>query len=162
MRKVILVCLFKIAKALLSLRYRIRVEGLEKIPSRGVLFLPNHPAEIDPVILTTILGPRFFPRSLVVEHFYYLYGFTWLMRWVCAFPIPSMSEKKSRWRQKAVEKAYQEVKDSLHRGENWIVYPSGKLKQTGEEQIGGASFSHDLLLDCPEVTFVLVKNELEN
>jgi hypothetical protein len=40
-----------------------------------VLFLPNHPAEIDPIILTTILGPYFFPRSVVIEYFYDLKWF---------------------------------------------------------------------------------------
>ena len=56
-----------ILRALLWLRYRIRVKGLDRIASpdgRGVLFLANHPALIDPIILMTVLWPRFRPRVL--------------------------------------------------------------------------------------------------
>ena len=64
--------LYLIIKGLLSIRYRIRVVGLEHLTPKslpkdsGILFLPNHPAELDPIIVTTLLWPRFHPRPLVV------------------------------------------------------------------------------------------------
>ena len=42
------------ARLILSLRYRVHIEGLENIlakGNKGVLLLPNHPAYLDPVIL---------------------------------------------------------------------------------------------------------------
>jgi 1-acyl-sn-glycerol-3-phosphate acyltransferase len=102
----VLGCFIRLA---LRLRYRIKVEGFEEIKSLkdhkpGILFLPNHPAEIDPIILMTILGPCFFPRSLIVEHFYYLKGFQMIMDLVRVVPIPTMAEKANRWKEKEVVK----------------------------------------------------------
>ena len=54
---------------LLRLRYRIRVEGLREIKrslrddQRPILFLPNHQALIDPVIITSLLFNAFAPQT---------------------------------------------------------------------------------------------------
>ncbi|MFS8563771.1 MAG: hypothetical protein LVR00_05430 [Rhabdochlamydiaceae bacterium] len=52
-----------IVKTCLRLRYRVHVRGLENLKrlhnKSGTLFLPSHPAEIDPVILMTILWGNF-------------------------------------------------------------------------------------------------------
>ena len=108
-----------------------------KSSRKGILFLPNHPAEIDPVLLMTVIGPHFYPRALVVEHFYRLKGFKWLLDLARVMPIPSMAEKANKWRGKEIEKKQQEVMQGLDRGENFIIYPSGKLKLTGLELLGG-------------------------
>ena len=55
---------------LLWLRYDIRVTGLKKILERGregVLFLPNHPALIEPMILVTYLNGRLPTRVIADE-----------------------------------------------------------------------------------------------
>src|SRR5262245_40870934 len=59
-----------LGRLLLRLRYRLEVRGLDAIRARGrarVLFLANHAALIDPVILITLLYPDFRPRSLADE-----------------------------------------------------------------------------------------------
>ena len=49
--------LSSLLKALLSLRYDIKVTGLENLTqNKGVLIIPNHPAEIDPVIISIMLS----------------------------------------------------------------------------------------------------------
>ncbi|HWQ10265.1 MAG TPA: hypothetical protein VN436_14190, partial [Holophaga sp.] len=56
-----------IARCALRLRYRIEVQGLEEVAAKGttgILFLPNHPALVDPVIVLSELHRRFAPRSL--------------------------------------------------------------------------------------------------
>ena len=55
-----------IAKLVLSLRYKIRIIGLDKIAEKGktgIVFLPNHPALIDPVIMFTYLHGPFRPHG---------------------------------------------------------------------------------------------------
>ena len=57
-----------LVKFALRIRYRITVRGLGEIKSRGnngILFLSNHPALIDPIIMLSILHKDFAPRSLV-------------------------------------------------------------------------------------------------
>ncbi len=153
---------FWVVRCLLGLRYRIRTQGLAEIRSLkghkpGVLFLPNHPAEIDPILLMCILGPRFFPRCVVVEHFYRLKGFQWILDLVRVLPVPSMAEQANQWRGKEVAKILGSIQEQIHEGENFIIYPSGKLKRSGLERIGGASFVHSLLQEDPQIPIVLVR-----
>src|SRR5262245_52889649 len=60
-------------RLLLSLRYRVRVRGLEKL--RGlkgpVLVLPNHPAYIDPPLVVSALWPALRLRPLVYEGLFF-------------------------------------------------------------------------------------------
>ena len=54
-------------RPLLWLRYRITVRGLKAVAARGrkgILFLPNHPALIDPALVQAVLRGQFRPRAL--------------------------------------------------------------------------------------------------
>jgi len=150
-------------RVILSLRYRIKVKNLKPLldaehhRSGGVLFLPNHPAEIDPLILNALLAPKFHPRPLVVEHFYYLSGAHLFMKWVNALPMPNFEMSANKWKIKEVEKALQKVKKAIGEGDNFLVYPSGHLKTDGREIVGGNSFVHRILEICPDVKIVLVR-----
>lgn len=151
------------SKRLLGLRYDITVKGLDRIIKKqlkkesGILFLPNHPAEIDPVILFAILMRNFNPRPLVVEKFYYMTGMHFFMRLARACPIPHVETTANQWELRRVEKAYKTIKEGLKSGENFLLYPSGHLKKEGYEVIGGNSFVHRLIHDCPDVKIVLIR-----
>jgi long-chain-fatty-acid--[acyl-carrier-protein] ligase len=152
-----------LVRLLVSLRYHIIVKGLENLTSDkfkrpgGILFLPNHPAEIDPVILESVLGGKFCPRPVVVEHFYYLKGFRLFMDLVKAMPLPTMDVLANKWRGKKVQKQFDNVVSELKNKANFLIYPSGRLKISGVEMIGGASFIHKLLQAAPETNIVLVR-----
>lgn len=151
------------ARGLIRLRYRLVIRGLESVkqedlnPSGGILFLPNHPAEIDPVFLESILWPSFSPRPLVVEYFYRLRGFKWLMDLIRAMPLPTMDAGVNRFRSKRVENQFNGIVEGLKKQENFLIYPSGRLKITGAEMLGGASFVHKLVQTVPETNLVLVR-----
>ncbi|MEI8300245.1 MAG: AMP-binding protein, partial [Chlamydiota bacterium] len=49
------------------------------------------------------------------------------------------------------------MKKGLENGENFIIYPSGHLKKAGYEVIGGNSFIHRLIHECPDVKIVLIR-----
>ncbi len=155
--------LLKLIQKALALRYDIEVRGLDKIAKKklkkesGILFLPNHPAEMDPVIIQSLLVKNFFPRPLVVEHFYYAPGMHFFMRLVRAFPIPMVETTANQWKVKQVDKAFETIKEGLEKGENFLIYPSGHLKKTGFEPIGGNSFVHRIIQECPDVKIVLIR-----
>jgi long-chain-fatty-acid--[acyl-carrier-protein] ligase len=155
--------IFWLVRFLIALRYRLVVKGLDQLtPERfkrrgGIVFLPNHPAEIDPVILETVLWKKFRPRPLVVEHFYHLKGFRFFMDLVKAMPLPTMDVMANKWRGKKVEKQFNQVVQELRNKGNFLIYPSGRLKMTGMDLVGGASFVHNLLQACPEAHVVLVR-----
>jgi len=147
-----------VARFLLRVRYNVKVKYLTPISKdKPILFLPNHPAEIDPILLMVNLGPKYFPKPMVVEHFYRLKGFQWILDIVGVIPIPTMEEKANIWRGKEVAKILADVSKQVKNGENFVIYPAGKLKSTGREQIGGASFVHNLLQVCPDMNVVLVR-----
>lgn len=155
--------IFWLIRFLIALRYRIVVKGLEKLTPEqfkrpgGVVFLPNHPAEIDPIILEMVLWRKFRPRPLVIEHFYELKGFKFFMDLVKALPLPTMDRVANKWRTKKIEQQFRTVVSELKNGNNILIYPAGRLKISGMELIGGASFVHRLLQECPEANIVLVR-----
>ncbi len=152
----------QIIRLLLCLRYKIEVKGLDEVLSikkgkAGLLFLPNHPAEIDPIIVMAVLGPHFFPRSIIVEHFYQLKGFKKILDCGRVVPVPSMEEKANKWKKKELSKIFTYIKDRLSEGENFMIYPAGKLKRSGVERVGGASFVHALVTEQRDAKVVLVR-----
>ena len=143
---------------LFSLRYKITVKGLDLIKKKGGhLFLPNHPAEIEPIIIYNLLAKRFAPRPLVIEHFYYLRGARLFMDIVRALPMPNFELSTNSWKVKQVDKCLKKVREKLKEGENFLIYPSGHLKREAHENIGGNSFIHNLIQNCPETEVVLVR-----
>jgi len=79
---------------LLGLRYRVEVRGLEEVRARGtrkILFLPNHPALIDPLIVLAALHKDFRPRPLANAARTDLPVIGWLARKVGTVLIPDLS-----------------------------------------------------------------------
>jgi long-chain-fatty-acid--[acyl-carrier-protein] ligase len=150
-------------RGLIGIRYRLRVTGLEKLtlanlPKKGgILFLPNHPAEIDPVIMMMVLWKKYRVHPLVVEQFYYLKGFHYFQKLIEAVPIPDFNGAVNKWKQKKIDKIFTFVGEKLKEGSNFLIYPAGRLKHGGEEIIGGASFVHTLLQQCPETNVILIR-----
>lgn len=154
-------CFAWVCRALLSLRYKIRVKGKEKLdalPSKqGILFLPNHPAHMDPLFLFVLLWPKYRMRPVVVEYIYRLPFLKPLMRLVRAVSIPNFDTSINQLKVKRANDAIQRIAEGLKVGENFALYPAGKLKNSGKEVLGGASGAHALVQECPNAQIVLVR-----
>ncbi len=149
--------------AILSLRYKIETKGLENITrgkmkrTGGILFLPNHVAHMEPVMIFAYLWPKFKMRPLVIEYVYRQRFLQPLMRIVRALPIPSFDTSINQIKIKRAERSMAEVAQGLKNGENIILYPSGRLKTSGKEVLAGASGVHTLLQECPDSNVVLIR-----
>jgi len=151
-----------ILRFLISLRYRLVFEGWEDLEKglkkrSGIIFLPNHSAEIDPPILMAILWPKFHPHPVVVDDFYYQKGLYFLMRYIGALPCPNMEYAVNRWKVRQLEKLQDRVVDGIRNGENYLIYPSGKLRTAEKEIVGGASFIPNVLQKESKTSVVLVR-----
>ena len=149
--------LYWLIRFLLWLRYQVEVVGLEKVlksGKKGILFLPNHPALIDPLIVYVHLWDQFKPRPLALEEYYN--RFTWILDLARVVPIPSM-DTANKWKGLQIEKAKKKIAKNLEQGDNFLIYPSGRIKTSPEEKIGGASIVHDLLQIRPENEVVLIR-----
>jgi len=147
-------------------RYKVTIKGLDKINAEtlrkpgGILFLPNHPAIfVDPSLVTLALWPRFPIRPLIVEYMYYLPGVNWLMRYLDALPIPNFVTTSNSLKKRKSEQMIESVITGLRNGENFLIYPAGKTKQTGIEFLGGASGVPQILNAAPEANVVLVRTK---
>ena len=143
-------------RKVLSLRYRLKITEKDIASEKGMIFIPNHPAEIDPIMLMTHLWGRFKPRPVVVEHFYYMQGAGPFMRMVDALPIPNFETTTNAWKINQAKKTYHKIKEGLAKGQNFLIYPSGHLRRAPHEVVGG-SLVHDLLEECPRAKVVLVR-----
>ena len=145
-------------RLILRLRYRIHWRGLETIEhDRSVLFLPNHPSELDPLFLTLGLWHRFQPRPVAVEDFYYLPGVHWLMTLARVIPIPNVTLGGSAWQRLRLQQALDEACRGLAAGDNVLIYPAGRMMHSGLEDLRGASAAYDILQRVPEARVVRVR-----
>ena len=150
--------LARILKLLLSLRYKITVTGLDQVSkTRGVLILPNHPAEIDPVIVTTLLWETLRPRPVVLERWYRLRFLNPVLKRIRAIPMADMEFDSGPYKRRRIERALGQIVQSLEYGDNILIYPSGRLSVNGPERIGGTSGVHTILKGYPNAQIAIVR-----
>ncbi len=154
------VILGKLIRGMLALRYRIRVSGLDVVRARGtrgILFLPNHPALIEPVILAATLQPHFRARVLGDEEQLNRPVVRSLARRIDALPIPSLTQSGV---QSAAEVRHviDRCAAALREGDNLILYPAGRVYRSRQEAIGANSAVERILQTLPEVRVVLVRS----
>ena len=146
---------------LLRVRYRITVTGLKELKKRSrdnrpVLFLPNHQALIDPVIVMSLLYPSFTPRPLVDEKQSDHPLARYFMDMVQAILIPDLNIA-GRDAKEQVFAGIEEITASLKRGENVLMYPSGRISRGHLEVIGANSGAVSLVQAVPEARIVLLR-----
>ena len=150
--------LSSIIKALLSLRYDITVTGVESITQRkGVLIIPNHPAEIDPLILSTYLWDLLKPQPVVLETMYNLPFLKPIMKRLRAIPMPDMEFDSGPYKRRRITLALEDVSERLRRGENILIYPAGRLSVNGDERLGAASGVQTIIRNHPDVFVAMVR-----
>ena len=166
MKKACIWGLIYLLRFCLWFRYRITYEGRENLNSEtlnkpgGVLILPNHPCVfIDPVLVGMGLWRHFPQRPMVIEYFYYQTFIHPIMKMVNAIPVPSFEMSSNSLKRRRSEEVIHTVISGLSKGENFLVYPAGRTKQTALESIGGASAVHRIIESAPDANVVLVRTK---
>lgn len=158
MTGVILRALWLIARLVVPFRYRVRVHGQERL--RGlqapVLLLPNHPGYIDPVLILTYFYEPLRPRPVLYEDNFRSPILRPLVRLLRAVPIPEL-DRPSLKAQERTGRAIAEVIEGLRRGENFVLWPSGRVQRDGVERLGAARALTDILKAVPEASVVLMR-----
>lgn len=150
-----LLCL--VARIALSTRYRVKISGQPPAgrPANGILFLANHPALIDPVIVTAWLHGKFGLRPLALESQIYKPVIRSLADMIGVIPIPDM-DKVDRDNALRADAAIAQCIDALKRGENVLLYPAGRLMRQRQETLGGVSAAHRIVAELPDVRIVIL------
>jgi len=145
-----------VIKALLRLRYRVTIRGLDDISSRGrkgILFLPSHPALIDPVIMLSVLYRDFGPRSIADEFRMRKRFVNWLSKRFGTRTIPDVARTGGAGAD-AIMSVLSKSMEDLRNGENILLYPGGHLKRSRSEQIGATSAVQIIANSLPQVRVV--------
>jgi len=148
-----------LAKFSLWLRYRVRTVGMEQIAAggtKGILFLPNHPALIDPIILGTVLHKTFRARFLADEDQIDRFFIRRLAGRVNVIPIPDPAKVGAAARQ-AVEAGLEKCVEALRNGDNVALYPAGQILRGRLTNLRGNSAVEFILGRLPDVRVVLVR-----
>ena len=158
MRRAIRRALWWLARLIVPLRYRVRVHGFERARDlKGpVLLLPNHPGYIDPILILTYLHGAFRPRPVLYEDNFRSPVLRPLVNLLRAVPIPDL-DRPSHEALKRTEQAVAQVIEGLRRGENFVLWPAGRVERDGLEHLGAARALTDILRAVPEAAIVLVR-----
>ena len=143
-------CYWMLIRFLTRFRYRVRVEGLEKLRDlRGpTLVMPNHPGLIDPpLVLSNVRIPGGM-RPIVTTSMYRKPLLYPLMRLVNAVEVPDLEEHSRDAREKTLT-MIDTVAAGLNRGESFLIYPAGRTERRGIEEIGATRAVADLLGALP-------------
>lgn len=148
----------QLVRTLLNLRYSVTINGLDTISRQtSVLVLPNHPAEIDPVIISAYLWDTLRPRPVVLETMYRLPILNSILRRIRAIPIADMDFESGPFKRRRILATLEDVGMALNQGDNILLYPSGRLSVTGKEKLGGASGVKSILDLAPQASIAVVK-----
>ena len=147
-----------IVRALLWLRYRVEIDGLDHLRqvTGPLLVLPNHPGYADPILVMSQLGGEISLRPLVVSFMYRPIYLRPLMLFINALEVPDMVAHSQSARE-AIEPLINTVVDALDQGGRFVIYPAGKIERNGLERIGSTRAVPDILARRPDTTIVLVR-----
>lgn len=160
-------------RGILALRYTVTETGLESIAARqpgqspagpetpatrtapGILFLPNHPALIDPVIVySRLAGLR--PRPLSDERQMRGPLQSMAARIIHAVTIPDL-QKDGKGGSAGVMAGLDMIAAALKRGDNVLLYPAGRIYRSARESLGANSAVARILSEVPEARVVLAR-----
>lgn len=147
-----------VCRLLLGFRYRVKVLGAEQLRSLSgpTLVLPNHPAYIDPPLVSSHIRLTKPLRPMVFSGTYRILLLRPLMQMVNAFEVPDLSAHSRDAQAKTLE-MIDSVVQRLAAGDNLLIYPSGRLQRGNQEVVGAARAVHEIISRTPKVNIVLVR-----
>jgi 1-acyl-sn-glycerol-3-phosphate acyltransferase len=136
-------------RLLLRFRYKISIQGLEIIRRNSpVLYLPNHQALIDPVILLSHIYRFSTAAPVISEKFYDIPLAKWLFKNMGAVRV---SDLESGSRDINVLKLItRSVYKAFLRKKNVVIYPAGQLAGQGYEKIFNKKSTYHIVNKLPD------------
>ncbi|MEI6060806.1 MAG: lysophospholipid acyltransferase family protein [Bacteroidota bacterium] len=139
---------FKI-RLLLRFRYKISIKGSEILQNNSpVLFLPNHQALIDPIILLSHIFRFSTATPVVSEKYFNMPLAKWYFKRLGAVRVSDL-ETGSRDTQ-VLKSIIHSVLEGFHRNQNIVIYPSGQIAGQGYEKIFNKKSAYHIVSTIPE------------
>lgn len=136
-------------RACIRLRYKVQMESVGLLDDpRPKLFLPNHPALIDPIILCSFVYKHNNIAPAISAKYYRNKMFRPLLKIINAIPVADLSEGERDYN--VYEKLANGVKKELQRGNYALIYPGGQLANGPEEKLANKQGAFRLVAEMPE------------
>ncbi|HVY81737.1 MAG TPA: MFS transporter [Steroidobacteraceae bacterium] len=111
---------------LINVLYRLRVEGIEKIPERGpALLICNHVSFVDPIVISAAC--RRPVRFIMEASIFRIPVLNLVFRGMKAIPVAPQKEDPETY-----ERAFQSAARELRAGQLVCIFPEGRLTADGE------------------------------
>ena len=132
-------------------RYRVEADGLTAVAQdKPLLVLPNHPAMVDPMLVTVVFwktplrglcDERFFHAGIVAPA---------VLRTLGAVPVPDLRKHRTAKGASIARGLGDVVKNALADGGNVIFYPSGHIQtEPDRDDIGTRQLAYNICGDLP-------------
>ena len=131
-------------------RYAVSVKGLECLETgKTYLVLPNHPAMVDPMIVTAELWRT--PLKPLVDEQFFSTGIVApaVLRTLGGVPVPDLRKHRSKAGVSLARGLGDLVKGTLEAGGSMIFYPSGHIYTENREDIGTRQLAYNICRELP-------------
>lgn len=144
-------------KAILSLRYKVTIKGVETLKnSTPVFILPNHPALIDPVILLSHIYKYTNAIPVISSTFYDIPILKSIFVGLGAVRVSDLDAGSRNLN--VLNDISRSVLKGFRRGKNVVLYPSGQLAGQGYEKIFNKKSAQKIVSKIPDnVTIIGVR-----
>ena len=143
-----------IVRNIIRLRYRVTLSGTEVLKTdNAILFLPNHQALIDPIILiSNIYGFKTVLPAISSKYYDFFLFKPFFENWGA---IRVSDLEKGNRDINVLKDISRATLKGLRRGKNMVLYPSGQIANQGYERIANKKSAHVLVSRLPEKTLVI-------
>ena len=142
--------LCRVGQWIFARRYAVTTEGLDDLPKgQALLFLPNHPAMVDPMLVGAELW-RTPAKPLSDELFLERGGISAkVLKTLGTVKVPDLRKHRSVAGAKIARGLQTVVTDALAAGDNVIFYPSGHIWTEPREEIGTRQLAYNVCRELP-------------
>lgn len=140
--------LASLVRLLLRVRYRIIVRGADIIEKQStILFLPNHQALIDPMIILSHIYRYSTAIPVISAKYYDIPVAQWYFRRLGAVRVSDL-ERGSR-DTRVLKTITRSVLKGFRRKKNILIYPAGQIAAQGYEKIINKKSAYQIVLSLP-------------
>jgi len=133
----------------LKRRYKVMFINEEIIrDSEAKIFLPNHPALIDPIILTSFVYKYHHISPIITARYYRSALFRPVLKLIHAIPVADLSEGERDVN--VYEKLAKSTLKELSEGHHALLYPGGQLTSQDSEKLFNKQGAFRLTSELPE------------
>jgi len=140
---------------LLKRRYRISIVKGEELLKGGKsrLYLPNHPAEIDPIIVMSEIVKYHNAAPMISAMYYNLPIVRYFMKRIGAIAVADLDQGVRD--ATVMDKIREGAQTAYREGNSILLYPAGQLKSQGFEKVYNKQSAYVLVKEAPEDVIII-------